>query len=290
MRIATATLVPLIALLGAAALLAAGASITAAPGATVRVGEAPVASTAAVADDRLGAAPSAHHSLVERAVAYHGGDRYEASETTMTITSANGSFDLRVRRQAGLYEIEVTGAMADGTPRRAVLTNDTVREWRGGVELALDEEGAARARRFVQARVWFPFLPYGLLGEAVRHEDQGHERWGEQTLRRVKVTFAAVPGEKPPDEYAFWLDPETGRVEQYAYAYDQGTPQAGLRFRPARGHRRVGGLLFFDVDNLGVDGRADLSVDLVDPAFVGGLEAISAVALSAIEVRALEAP
>jgi hypothetical protein len=248
------------------------------------------AATLLLSSALLAAAPGAHHPMVERAVAYHGGDRYEASETTMTITSANGSFDLRVRRQAGLYEIEVAGAMADGTPRRALLTNDTVREWRGGVEIALDEEGAARARRFVQARVWFPFLPYGLLGEAVRHEDQGPERWGDRTLHRVKVTFAAAAGEAPPDEYVFWLDPETGRVEQYAYAYDQGTPQAGLRFRPARDHRRVGGLLFFDVDNVGADGRADLSVDLVDPAFVRGLATISAVALSAIEVRALEAP
>ena len=235
----------------------------------------------------VGAAQPAHLPIVERAVAFHGGELYESTETTMTLSSANGSFELRVRREGGLYELEVTGALPDGTPRRAVATNDTVREWRGGKELALDAEGAARARRFVQARVWFPFLPHGLLGDAVRHEDQGLERWGERSLRRVKVTFAAAPGEKPPDEYAFWLDPETGRVEQYAYAYDQGTPQAGLRFRPAHGHRRVGGILFFDVRNLGVDGRPDVSVDLVDPAFAAGLAPVSDVALSAIQVRAL---
>lgn len=231
----------------------------------------------------LAAQPS-HHPLVERAVAFHGGALYEATETTMTIASASGSFDLRVSRDGGLFEIEVEGAVADGTPRRALLTNDGVREWRGGEELTLDAAGAARARRFVEARVWFPFLPYGLMGDAVRHEDQGLERWGERSLQRVKVTFETAPGEDPADEYAFWLDPETGRVEQYAYAYDQGTPRAGLRFRRARNHRRVGGLLFFDVANLGIDDRRDLSVDLVDPAFAAKLKPISEVELSAIEV------
>jgi hypothetical protein len=167
------------------------------------------------------------------------------------------------------------------------MTNDSVREWRDGVELPLPGEEAARARRFVQARVWFPFLPYGLLGDGVHHEDQGLEPWGDRTLHRVKVTFEPVAGEKPPDEYAFWLDPETGRLEQYAYAYDRGTPQAGLRFRPARRHRRIDGLLFYDGANLGVDGDPDLSVDLVDPASAAALSPISEVVLSAVTVRRL---
>lgn len=246
--------------------------------------------TLAVLAPTLAVAQPSHHPHLERAVAFHGGELYEATETTMTITSASGSFDLRVRRDGGLFEIEVEGAMADGTLRRALLTNDEVREWRGGDELSLDAAAAARARRFVEARVWFPFLPYGLLGEAVRHEDQGLEPWGDRSLQRVKVTFATAPDEDPADEYAFWLDPKTGRVEQYAYAYDQGTPEAGLRFRPARNHRRVGGLLFFDVANLGLDGRSDLSVDLVDPAFAAELKPISEVELSAIEVIPIAAP
>lgn len=236
----------------------------------------------------LAALSPIHLPIVERSVAFHGGELYEHSETTMTLTSANGSYDLSVHRDGGLYEIEVEGTAADGTVRRAVMTNDSVREWRNGEELPLGGEESARARRFVQARVWFPFLPYGLLGGGVHHADQGLERWGERTLHRVKVTFDPVPGEEPPDEYAFWLDPETGRVEQYAYAYDMGTPEAGLRFRPAHDHRRVGGLLFYDIENLGVDGDPDLSVDLVDPAFAAALEPISRVRLSRIEVRRLE--
>lgn len=230
---------------------------------------------------------TAHLPIVERAVAHHGGELYEKTETTMTMASASGGFDLRVRRDGGLYEIEVVGTMADGTVRRALVANDVVREWRDGEELALDADGRASTRRFVQARVWFPFLPYGLLGDAVRHHDQGLERWGDRSLHRVKVTFVAAPGDPPPDEYAFWFDPGTGRVEQYAYAYDLGTPAAGLRFRPAARHRRVGGLLFYDVRNLGRGGDPGISVDLVDPELAAGLEPISEVELSAIEVREL---
>lgn len=234
--------------------------------------------------------PDAHLPIVERAVAFHGGPLYELSETTLTIASANGSFDVRVRREGGLFELEVHGRMDDGTPRRALLTNDAVREWRGGEELALDAEGAARTRRFVQARVWFPFLPYGLLGDAVRHHDQGLERWGERTLHRVKVTFETAPGAPPADEYAFWFDPASGRLEQYAYAYDRGTPAGGLRFRPTTNHRRVGGILFHDVRNLGLDQRPDASVDLVDPGTAAGFATISEVTVTGVAVRELATP
>ncbi|MEZ5331418.1 MAG: DUF6503 family protein [Thermoanaerobaculia bacterium] len=235
----------------------------------------------------LASVSPSHLPVLERAVAFHGGDLYEHSETTMTLTSAGGRYDLRVRRDGGIFEIEVEGTTADGTRRRALMTNDSVREWRDGTELPLGGAESDRARRFVQARVWFPFLPYGLLGPGVRHEDRGLELWGERTLHRVKVTFDAVPGEEPPDEYTFWLDPDSGRIEQYAYAYDLGTDEAGLRFRPARNHRRIGGLLFFDVGNLGVDGAETPSVDRIDPAFAAALPSISTVPLSAIEVRIL---
>ena len=100
---------------------------------------------------------------------------------------------------------------------------------------------------------------------SVRHQDQGVETWNGKALHRVKVTFAAGTSTDASDEYVYWFDPETGRVEQFAYSYE-GNP-GGLRFRKAFDHRRVGGILFFDQQNLGIEGPS-LSVDQIDPQMV----------------------
>jgi hypothetical protein len=74
------------------------------------------------------------------------------------------------------------------------------------------------------------------------------------------------------------------------FAYDfVGTP-SGVRFRRAFNQRRIGGILFFDQENLGLDGD-DLDVGAIDPRFVAErLKPISKVKLSRIEVRPLDQP
>ena len=74
-------------------------------------------------------------------------------------------------------------------------------------------------------------------------------------------------------------------MEQLAYSF-QGDP-GGLRFRRAFNYRRVGGILFFDQQNLGAEGDG-LRVALIDPQFVSGrMREVSTVLLSDIEVESL---
>ncbi len=89
------------------------------------------------------------------------------------------------------------------------------------------------------------------------------------------------------DEYAYWFDPDTAQLVLFAYSYE-GNP-GGLRFRKAFNYRRVGGILFFDQENLGVDIEG-LSVDQIDERFVSErLRQISTVTLQNFQVRPLEA-
>ena len=80
--------------------------------------------------------------IVAKAIAHHGGDLYEASHISMTITSLSGGFNIEVTRTGGTFEYIVTNPATDTRPERKVrLTNEHVTEWQDGMQITLDEEG-----------------------------------------------------------------------------------------------------------------------------------------------------
>ncbi len=221
--------------------------------------------------------------IVARAIEHHGGDLYEGSQISMTITSLSGSFRIDATRDGGEFEHVVTDPARDGRPERRVeLTNEGVQEWLGGAAVALDAEGERRARAFADARVFFPLLPYTLKGGDIHFEDRGLETWDGRELQRMKVTFTPGTSNDADDAYTFWFDPETGRVEQFGYDFDN-----GLRFRKATSFQRVGGVLFSDQENYAVDG-GKVPVDTLTPEYVAeSMRLLSTVVISDVTVEPL---
>lgn len=251
-------------------------------------GVAPFALSLA-AQDAAEAAPERPPILL-KAIEHHGGDLYESTESSFDIASRSGTFRVEVRRDGGLYRHVVETDTDEGL-RRVVATNDTVELTVGGQPREIDEDEVQRWRDHVSARIWFPFLPYGLAGDGVYTQDLGLESWPAaegraRELHKVKVTFQPGSSTDADDEYLFWFDPETGRLEQLAYSFD-----GGLRFRTAKNFRRVGGILFADHENHGLDyedGESG-SVDQITPAFVeSAMEPISTVEMRDVEVREIE--
>jgi hypothetical protein len=227
--------------------------------------------------------------IVDRSIEHHGGAAYTASEVSLRLCSANGCFDLDVVTDGGRFTHTVEGE--DG--RRVRATNDTVEAWQGGVAKPVAPEDEARQRRFVSARVYFVFLPYRLNDPGVEKLDLGIVDWEGRPLHKVRVRFESRPAGgdqgaetgQTSDEYMYWFDPESGQVVYFAYDF-VGDP-SGLRFRRAIDYRRIGGILFFDQENIGLDGDG-LDVGQVDPRFVAErLHPISRVELRDIEVRPL---
>lgn len=215
-------------------------------------------------------------AVIDEAIRHHGGALYESSEVSLSISSLSGTFALTSRVDGGLFDHRVE--RGEGAEAHLVrVTNDGVSVIRDGEESLVTGEDAERLQRFVFARVYFPFLPYRLNDPGVRKADQGLESWDGRQLRRVKVTFDSGDG----DEYAFWFDPATGRLEQLAYSFQTG--KGGLRFRRAFNHRRVGGILFHDAENFGMSGKG-LNVDYVTPEAVGSMDHISTIELRDIRV------
>ena len=227
--------------------------------------------------------------IVDRAIEFHGGDVYRSSETKLTIRSKSGAFELISRMDGDRYDHTVVGKTSDGKVRRVRSTNDTVEETRDGVAVPLDETTAKRDRDFVNARVYFPFLPFRLNDPGVYKQDLGLETWDGRSLHKVKVTFEAGSSTDANDEYLYWFDPETGRLEQFAYSFGTGAENGGLRLRKGFNYRRVGGLLFFDSENWGVDGGGDLRVEQITPEYAAkSFEKISTVVVDDVSVVPVE--
>ncbi len=237
------------------------------------------AETAAAADT-----PSQRLEIVERAIAFHGQGDYDNSITTLKICSKSGCFRLRSEVDGDRFDHTVTTlpeAGEDPQPERKVrITNATVEEWIDGApqEVAGREQ---RLRDFVNARVYFPFLPYRLNDPSVHQQQMEFQTWEKRPLYRVKVTFEAGSSTAANDEYMFWFEPRAGRLQQFAYTFNEGK---GLRFRRLFNYRRVGGLLFADQENYGLTGE-NLSVDQVTPELAPTLDLISTVRFEDIEVQ-----
>jgi len=223
-----------------------------------------------------------HNAIVDRAIAHHGGEAYEHSEASLDVCSKSGCFHVETRTLKNRFEFEVAGK-ASGRQREVSSAGGTTTVKIDGETVAVDAAAKQRNIDWAMARIYFCFLPYRLNDPGVFKKDLGLTDWAERKLHRIKVTFAAGSSTDASDEYMYWFDPETARLEYFAYTYDDNG--GGLRFRRAINHRRFGGILFFDQENFGTEG-AGLSVDLIDEAFVRNqLRHVSTVRLQDIEVR-----
>jgi hypothetical protein len=230
------------------------------------------------------AEPVERLEIVDKAIAFHGGELYRASETELDVCSLSGCFHVRALVDGDRFDYEVSGK-AGRRERRVRWTGEELARWEDGAPAAVEPGDAQGLRDWVMARVYFAFLPYRLNDPSVFKEDLGRETWDGRELHKVKVTFAPGSSTDAEDEYLYWFDPESGRVEQFAYSF-QGRP-GGLRFRRAVNHRRVGGVLFSDQENLGVEGDK-WRVDEITPSFVEGkMRTVSVVRFENVEVRPL---
>lgn len=228
-------------------------------------------------------------AIVERAIEHHGGELYRHSTTHFDLCSKSGCFQVSATVEGGHFVYDVSGKAREGL-RRVRSTNDSVERWRDGEPVPVSAKQAQGLRDWAMARVYFAFLPYRLDDPDVFKQDLGLVDWDGRSLHKVKVTFTPGSSTDADDELMFWLDPETGRVELFAYSY--WTNGGGLRFRRAVDHRRIGGLLFFDQENFGIDGMEDgapPSVDSITPRRLAeDMRHVSTVRLRNVRVEPLE--
>jgi hypothetical protein len=221
--------------------------------------------------------------IVRRSIEHHGGEIYRHSESQLKLCSGSGCYEVAVRMDGGLYRYRVAGPVSAGH-REVESSNDELTYWHEG-ELQEVGDDAQKLRDWAMARVYFVYLPFRLNDPGVIQTDLGLENWGGRLLHKVKVTFPPGSSTDAEDEFIYWFNPDSARLEQFAYSFDDDPD--GIRFRRLFNYRRIGGVLFFDQHNLGADGD-HLSVDQITPEFVqASLPHISTVTLQDVQIERL---
>ena len=127
----------------------------------------------------------------DRAIAFHGGELYESTETAFTLASRSGGFRGISRVDGDRFDHTVVGTGRDGAERQIRVTNESVELWLDGVPQKVATEAEQRLRDVVNARVYFPFLPYRLNDPGVHKRDLGFEEWDGRRVRTIEVSFEA---------------------------------------------------------------------------------------------------
>lgn len=221
--------------------------------------------------------------ILRRSIAHHGGmEAYRSLDLGFRLCSKSGCSDVEVRHDRDRWEHRVTGVRR-GAIWTVVSSDSDLVVRSGGRDVAVPAEDESGWRDWANTKVWFSLLPFRLSDPSVQIEDRGVVDWDGRRLHELRVGFEPGTSTDAGDGHRYWFDPETGRLERFAYDFE-GRP-GGVRYRELHAYRRVGGVLLFDQRNLGID-RDGVRVDDLRSGELGGLRHLSDVEVR--DARALE--
>lgn len=181
--------------------------------------------------------------IINKTIVAHGGDLY---------TSAHYSFVFRNNK----YTFKNDGASYEYTKNTKkgksiindVLTNSGLQRTVDGVPKNISEKEKNSISGAINSVIYFATLPYKLNDEAVNSEYIGSTLIKNKEYDVLKISFDKVGGgEDHDDEYCYWINKETEKIDYLAYNYS--VNKGGVRFRAAYNTRVVGGITFQDYIN-----------------------------------------
>jgi hypothetical protein len=226
-------------------------------------------------------------SIVQAAIAAHGGDVLDRSVVSFTFRE----FNFRVERDGGQYRYQRTYTDSLGRSVREVLTNDSLYRSIDGERVQLTEDERNAVRVDVNSVPYFALLPYNLQDPAVQTEYSGVDTMDGTPYHRIRVTFQQEGGGQDwQDVFMYWFAQDDLSMDYLAYAYGFSPNEAyGTRFRAAYDVRTAEGVRFADYMNYTTPG--DSLRDLTRyPDYLAGdsLELVSRVETDSVQVQPLE--
>ncbi len=220
--------------------------------------------------------------VVDNAIDYAGGDRYEHSEISFLFRDREYT---AYHNRNGKYEY--TRAWEDSLGRvKDVLNNDGFYREINGARVDLVDSMAAKYARSVNSVIYFALLPDALNDPAVIKEYMGTKNINGHPYHQVRVTFEQDGGGTDfEDEFIYWFDEVTGQMDYMAYLYY--TDGGGMRFREAYNPRRINGIMFYDFINFKPADSVKLE-NIADAYLNDELEVLSRIEQENIEVTLLE--
>ena len=221
--------------------------------------------------------------VIDRAVEEHGGKVYEQVKISFDFREIHYEILKTPKRYEYIREFDDSlGRIKD------ILNNEGFRRLVNGQDVRITEERRQAYSNSVNSVGYFALLPYGLNDRAAR------KSWVRETELEgsfydvIYVNFLEEEGgEDFEDEFLYWINKDTGRMDFLAYTFH--TEGGGIRFRKAVNQRIIDGVLIQDYENYmptGVDKRPPL--DKIEYLYTsGGLELLSEIQLENVKVERL---
>lgn len=225
---------------------------------------------------------SHEQKIIDRAIEAHGGAYYERAKIGFDFRNIHYTIMKTPSRFEFSREFEDSvGVVLD------VLNNGGFSRSIDGKVVNVVEERENAYSNSVNAVAYFAFLPYGLNDPAVHKEYVKESELEGNTYDVIKVNFGEDGGgEDFEDEFLYWINKATDRMDYLAYNYH--TDGGGVRFRKAINPRRVNGILIQDYKNyMPVDKNTPLE-ELEELYKSGKLELLSEIVLEEVQVDFLE--
>ncbi|AXG69243.1 hypothetical protein KORDIASMS9_01463 [Kordia sp. SMS9] len=192
--------------------------------------------------------------ILQATIQAHGGKLYDQAKFQFTFRGTNYRF-----KNDGDKYMYSSYRFKEGTSTKDELANGTFSRKVNDSTVTLSDKKQASAIGALNSVIYFATLPHKLNDKAVNVSFVEETTIKEQLYDVLKVTFNQDGGgEDFEDEYHYWINQKTKKIEYLAYNYQ--VNDGGVRFRSAYNVRVVDGITFQDYINY----KADVGTPLKD--------------------------
>ena len=217
--------------------------------------------------------------IMEKAIAFHGGDSYEDQEFRFEFRGGNYSF---VHFSDGRYAYTSSKKNKAGNLIDVFLSNGDFIYKIDGKETELDEKRVRGVKNSLNSVIYFASLPYKLQDESVVLSYVRKVKIKGIAYDEIEVRFQEEGGgDDYTDVFRYWVSRKESKIDYLAYVYHTG--KGGIRFREAYNDRRAGGVLFQDYNNYKADKTTPLD-ELAGMFDRGEMELLSKIETESVEV------
>jgi len=198
--------------------------------------------------------------IINNAIEVAGGDKFDTTSYSFQFRDKQ----YHAARYNGYYSLvrefnqDSVGFIQD------YISNSGFERYINKKRVNLADSTAAKLSASVNSVHYFAILPHGLNDAAVNKQLIGKVTVNDVPYYKIKVTFEKEGGgEDFEDEFVYWIQTETFKVDYLAYSYEE-EDGVGFRFREAFNERYVLGLRFVDYNNYKPEAEGILVEDLDD--------------------------
>ena len=193
-------------------------------------------------------------TILNESIKAHGGELYNTAEYSFvfrgnTYQFANDGSDYTYTKKTVKGDTTIFDVLNNGLFTRAI----------NGEEIELTEKQIAGGTGAINSVIYFATLPYKLQDKAVNTKYVDSIVIKDKNYDVLEITFAQDGGgEDHDDEYYYWINKDTKKIDYFAYNYS--VNEGGVRFRSAYNTRVVDGITFQDYVNY----KAEVGTPLKD--------------------------